>query len=389
MQAGMQAFLSGKVKVQGDMTKPLYEQPSPYFKILSGEQAPPTDYLQTFGGLKEFDVISCQFAIHYACESEEMFHEFAKNLESHGKGLFFGTCVDGKQVYSLLLGKPSHTFRVNSQVFGEFTKQYDDGEGWTEEFGKAIDVKLESFERPVREYLVPFERVREILAEHGFELVSTMLFADHYAQQTSYTFTNEHQEFSFLHRSFVFRKGEKPKKKKEQEPEESVDVPVMKEEEKKAERKTIKIAKEEEPEKPKEEPVFFFTGNPLLTEFKEFSNMHEAPFQIDGITFPTVEHYFQWMKAKTFGDAEMEGKILKTKSAKSVKTYGKKVKDFKEEEWNAKTPRKLNVDLFIDDRNVGGFPGWGKIFQMVMKQNIEDIQVKVPKKSFLDRFKKS
>jgi hypothetical protein len=26
---------------------------------------------------------------------------------------------------------------------------------------------------------------------------------------------------------------------------------------------------------------------------------------------------------------------------------------------------------------------------MVMKQNIEDIQVKVPKKSFLDRFKKS
>jgi uncharacterized HAD superfamily protein len=64
-------------------------------------------------------------------------------------------------------------------------------------------------------------------------------------------------------------------------------------------------------------------------------------------------------------------------------------KNYPEEEWNAKTHRKLNVDLFIDDRNVGGFPGWGKIFQMVMKQNIEDIQVKVPKKSFLDRFKKS
>ncbi len=63
--------------------------------------------------------------------------------------------------------------------------------------------------------------------------------------------------------------------------------------------------------------------------------------------------------------------------------------NYPEEEWNAKTPRKLNADLFIDDRNVGGFPGWGKIFQMVMKQNIEDIQDKVPKKSFLDRFKKS
>jgi predicted NAD-dependent protein-ADP-ribosyltransferase YbiA (DUF1768 family) len=42
--------------------------------------------------------------------------------------------------------------------------------------------------------------------------------------------------------------------------------------------------------------------------------MHEAPFQIDGVTFPTVEHYFQWMKAKTFGDAEIEVKILKNKS---------------------------------------------------------------------------
>lgn len=27
--------------------------------------------------------------------------------------------------------------------------------------------------------------------------------------------------------------------------------------------------------------------------------------------------------------------------------------------------RKINADIFIDDRNVGGFPGWGEIFQML------------------------
>jgi hypothetical protein len=28
-------------------------------------------------------------------------------------------------------------------------------------------------------------------------------------------------------------------------------------------------------------------------------------------------------------------------------------------------PRKLNVDLFIDDRNVGGFIGWSKVWQLL------------------------
>ncbi len=27
--------------------------------------------------------------------------------------------------------------------------------------------------------------------------------------------------------------------------------------------------------------------------------------------------------------------------------------------------RKLNVDIFVDDRNVGGFPGWGEVYQMI------------------------
>ncbi|MFY0686951.1 MAG: hydrolase [Cyclobacteriaceae bacterium] len=27
--------------------------------------------------------------------------------------------------------------------------------------------------------------------------------------------------------------------------------------------------------------------------------------------------------------------------------------------------RKINADLFVDDRNVGGFPGWGEIYEMI------------------------
>ncbi len=32
--------------------------------------------------------------------------------------------------------------------------------------------------------------------------------------------------------------------------------------------------------------------------------------------------------------------------------------------------RKLDADLFIDDRNLGGFPGWGEVYQIV-KERIE------------------
>lgn len=336
--------------IEGNMTESLMEQDNRYLKMLDKREPAPTEYLQKFVGLTEFDVISCQFAIHYACETEETFRRFVGNLTRHGKGLFFGTCMDGQAVYSLLLGKDGHIFRSNDQIFGEMTKQYADGDGWTEEFGKAIVVKLESFERPTKEYLVPFGKVTEILKENGFELVRSATFNEEYAMQTDYVLTGDIQAFSFLHRGFVFKRVAKPIEEAKQEVEVPVVAPVKEEEKKEEEEKKPEEEgkkEEEEPKKkkrvlkaklPKEEegepPVFFFAGNPALNEFKEFSNMYEAPIQVDGTTFPTVEHYFQWAKARQFGDAAAQTKILKTASPKSVKSYGKKVVGFDEEAWN-------------------------------------------------------
>jgi ribA/ribD-fused uncharacterized protein len=327
------------------MTQPLLEQDNRYMKILDKQQPAPTEYLQKFAGLTEFDVISCQFAIHYACESEESFRTFVGNLTRHGKGIFFGTCMDGQSVYSLLLGKEGHIFRSNDRVFGECTKEYADGDGWTEEFGKTIMVKLESFERPTKEYLVPFGRVTEILKENGFALVGSNTFSDEYSSQTEFVLSGDIQAFSFLHRTFVFKKVEIVKPK-EEEPQQEVEVPMAVEEkpavEEPAKKKRVlkaKVPKEE----PGEEPVFFFAGNPALNEFKAFSNMHDASIQIDGMTFPTVEHYFQWSKAKMFGDNEAQAKIMKTASPKSVKSYGKKVKNFDEEAWNEKKDSVMRV----------------------------------------------
>lgn len=40
-------------------------------------------------------------------------------------------------------------------------------------------------------------------------------------------------------------------------------------------------------------------------------------------------------------------------------------KSFPEEEFDGTMSRKISADVFIDDRNVGGFPGWGEIYQML------------------------
>ena len=39
---------------------------------------------------------------------------------------------------------------------------------------------------------------------------------------------------------------------------------------------------------------------------------------------------------------------------------------YPEEQWDPRQSRKINADLFIDDRNVGGFPGWGEVLQMIV-----------------------
>jgi ribA/ribD-fused uncharacterized protein len=244
-----------------------------------------------------------------------------------------------------MLGKKSHRFRSGAQVFGEFVKEYDDGQGWVETFGNAISVHLESFEQPQKEYLVPFEKMTEVLKQHGYNLVSTTLFGDHYASQNNIILTQEHQTFSFLHRSFVFERSKEPKITEKQE----VEIPVAEPEpepqpeppkdERSEQDKTIDKkppAKKRIVKKvvePGQEPVLFLGADEGKGEWRVLSNTHEAPFQVDSITFPTVEHYFQWSKAKQFGDGVAADKILKTPSAKAVKALGKKVKDFVKEDW--------------------------------------------------------
>ncbi len=38
---------------------------------------------------------------------------------------------------------------------------------------------------------------------------------------------------------------------------------------------------------------------------------------------------------------------------------------YPEEKFDLSISRKINCDIFIDDRNLGGFPGWSEVWQML------------------------
>ena len=46
-------------------------------------------------------------------------------------------------------------------------------------------------------------------------------------------------------------------------------------------------------------------------------------------------------------------------------------KNYPEEEFDHKISRKIHADLFIDDRNIGGFLGWTKIYKLIFNQEPE------------------
>jgi hypothetical protein len=65
-----------------------------------------------------------------------------------------------------------------------------------------------------------------------------------------------------------------------------------------------------------------------------FSQWWPAPFDADGITYPTAEHWMMAKKARLFGDRETEDKILQANTPAEAKKFGRLVKNFDLDVWD-------------------------------------------------------
>jgi mRNA (guanine-N7-)-methyltransferase len=184
----------------------------------------------TFGfATDKFDVVSCQFSIHYFFENESKLDTLLWNVNQHLKsgGCFIGTCLDGHSVKKLLRHVPvgeSVQGTKFDRVLWNIKKAYenDDSPG----FGEEIEVFMESIGKVSREYLVNMDVLKEKLMAYdillsscdSFETAWHQLMSDTKDQDNVFTesikkMSKEEQTYSFLNTWFVFKKKDSVKKK--------------------------------------------------------------------------------------------------------------------------------------------------------------------------------
>ena len=113
-----------------------------------------------------------------------------------------------------------------------------------------------------------------------------------------------------------------------------------------------------------------FDGTIVEHKYPKIGN--EIPFAIDTLKKLKNEHH------KLILWSVREGKLLDDAVAfcreRGLEFYAVNRNYPEEQLGHDYFSRKLKADLFIDDRNLGGLPGWGTIYEMVTKKlSYEDL----------------
>jgi hypothetical protein len=125
-----------------------------------------------------------------------------------------------------------------------------------------------------------------------------------------------------------------------------------------------------------------FDGTIVTHEFPKIGK--EIPFAID--TLKRIQNDFQhrlilWTVRE---GAELEAAVEYCRN-KGLEFYAVN-NNYPEESDALLEPRKIAADLFIDDRNLGGLPDWGVIYQMIKFPTKLNQNTNYPKGSFSNPF---
>ena len=155
-----------------------------------------------------FDVVSCQFAIHYMFQTDLTLDRFIRNIEYllRPGGVFIATCFDGDRLASKLQSSSDGQLKglTNSNaVAWSISKRYD---GLFEgNPGAAIDVYVDSIHHTVREYLVSTRTLQSRMHQVGIAMVSATPFSSWFAQSASSLSAME-RKLSELYVAYVFKR---------------------------------------------------------------------------------------------------------------------------------------------------------------------------------------
>lgn len=161
-----------------------------------------------------FEVVSCQFAVHYFFESSGTLDVFVDNVARNLRvgGRFVGTCMDAQRVKEKLRsvkhGDAVQASSMDGAVLWSIRKKYDDAAAAKGGLGHAIDVYLESIDNIKEEYLVDYEELTKRLAKYNVVEEARGSFEETAvaAGKAASDMSDAEREFSYMNMWFVFRK---------------------------------------------------------------------------------------------------------------------------------------------------------------------------------------
>lgn len=190
------------------------------------------DYMSSVN-IKKFDLVSCQFALHYFFKSEESLKHVLKLVSGYLKqgGYFFGTTINSKILMEYFNQVPGEEV-INKELYMihrffsmKHRKKYSNKYIFTIKDSDDPSNYFESLEdKKSTEYLVSFEELTRVAEEFGLRPVFLNFFEKHQGNYTrsennvmnfvdiyptfenSVKMTQEEQEISFLNSVFVFKK---------------------------------------------------------------------------------------------------------------------------------------------------------------------------------------
>ena len=168
--------------------------------------------------MRDFDVVSCQFAIHYFFENAGTLSAFLSNVDTHIKdgGYFIGTCLDGARVKAVMAGNTHIRGTKNERVIWDITKRYNTPD--TEiAIGDAVDIYMESIGRVSKEFLVDIRLLEARLRDLGYEVVFIKHFDEIYREvlptangvyaEGLRSMSEAEKRYSFMNCAFCFKKS--------------------------------------------------------------------------------------------------------------------------------------------------------------------------------------
>lgn len=164
----------------------------------------------------KFNIISCQFAIHYFFKNPESLDNFVQLVSQNisKNGFFIGTTMDGKQITNLLKSKNTRKIKTDLyQLDADFdpTNTSNYGDKYKILLGNKSETGYYFSGHASEEYLVNLDILKSVCEKYGLLFLDIITFRDWYSIYKEefpdfykYKLSNLEQEFSFLNFSFVF-----------------------------------------------------------------------------------------------------------------------------------------------------------------------------------------